>query len=174
MNKKSKALAQLNATASKLHSYTLLNASESIKKAGVFDKVKKLIAKLIERLLTEAKEEATQKGWCDTETAKATKERDYKFEAITKLNAELESNEATKAEAEAAVERLTEEIDTTEKDQAAADEARKEENENNTKTLKDAREGLEALEEALKVLKDFYHGAQGREREQHQDAEGRA
>merc|ERR1719274_342095 len=128
MNKKSKALAQLNATASKLHSYTLLNASESIKKAGVFDKVKKLIAKLIERLLTEAKEEATQKGWCDTETAKATKERDYKFEAITKLNAELEANEATKAEA--AVERLTEEIDTTEKDQAAADEARKEENEN--------------------------------------------
>merc|ERR1719263_877089 len=140
-----RAMAQLKARANKLHSFQLLEAAQKISTAGPFDKVKKLIAKLIERLLTEAKEEATQKGWCDTETAKATKERDYKFEEITKLNAELESNEATKAEAEAAVERLTEEIDTTEKDQAAADEARKEENENNTKTLKDAREGLEAL-----------------------------
>jgi len=156
-----RALAQLKSRANKLHSFQLLEAAQKISTAGPFDKVKKLIAKLIERLLTEAKEEATQKGWCDTETAKATKERDYKFEAITKLNAELEANEATKAEAEAAVERLTEEIDTTEKDQAAADEARKEENENNTKTLKDAREGLEALEEALKVLKDFYHGEHG-------------
>jgi len=156
-----RAMAQLKSRANKLHSFQLLEAAQKISTAGPFDKVKKLIAKLIERLLSEAKEEATQKGWCDTETAKATKERDYKFEDITKLNAELESNEATKAEAEAAVERLTEEIDTTEKDQAAADEARKEENENNTKTLKDAREGLEALTEALKVLKDFYHGEHG-------------
>merc|ERR1719274_174610 len=161
MNKKSKALAQLNATASKLHSYTLLNASESIKKAGVFDKVKKLIAQLIERLLTEAKDEATQKGWCDTETAKATKERDYKFEAITKLNAELESNEATKAQAEADIERLTDEIATTEKEQAEADDARSEEKDNNTKTLKDARDGLEAVSDALKILKDFYKGEHG-------------
>merc|ERR1712196_697362 len=65
------------------------------------------------------------------------------WEAITKLNAELEENEATKAAAEADVERRNEEI------------------ENNTKTLKDAREGKEALEEALKVLKDFYKGEHG-------------
>merc|ERR1712196_404779 len=51
MNKKNKALAQLNATAKKIHSFELLQASDMIKKAGVFDKVKKLIAKLIERLL---------------------------------------------------------------------------------------------------------------------------
>lgn len=156
-----RALAQLKSSGQKLHSFTLLEAAQKISTAGPFDKVKKLIAQLIERLLTEAKEEATQKGWCDTETAKATKERDYKFEEITKLNAELETNEATKAKAEAEVERLTGEIADTEKELEEANEARAEEKENNTKTLKDARDGKAALEAALKILKDFYKGEHG-------------
>merc|ERR1719263_557095 len=153
-----RAMAQLKARANKLHSFQLLEAAQKISTAGPFDKVKKLIAKLIERLLTEAKEEATQKGWCDTEMGKATKERDYKFEDIKRLNAELEANEATKAQNEADVERLTEEIKTTEEEQAAADEARSEEKANNMRTLKDAREGKTALNQALKVLKNFYKG----------------
>merc|ERR1712196_28015 len=49
LNRKTKALALLNETGKKLHSFELLNASNMIQKAGVFDKVKKLIAKLIER-----------------------------------------------------------------------------------------------------------------------------
>merc|ERR1719424_658267 len=134
-----RAMAQLKSRANKLHSFQLLEAAQKISTAGPFDKVKKLIAKLIERLLTEAKEEATQKGWCDTEMGKATKERDYKFEDIKRLNAELENNEATKAQNEADVERLTEEIKTTEEEQAAADEARSEEKANNMRTTKPPR-----------------------------------
>merc|ERR1739848_709821 len=123
-NKNFRAINALKNAGKKLGSWELIEMSS--KMTGPFDKVKKLIAKLIERLLTE------------------TKERDYKFNDIKELNADLENLEATKKDAEENAERLTEEISDAEKSQAEADEARVEEKENNTKTLKDAREGFEA------------------------------
>merc|ERR1719473_1612782 len=55
--------------------------------ADPFIKVKKLIQDLIERLVTEAAEEATKKGWCDTEMGKATHTRDSNMAKIMELNA---------------------------------------------------------------------------------------
>lgn len=130
-------------------------------KEGPFDKVKKLIAQLIERLLEESANEATHKGWCDSEIAKATKERDYKHEAVMKLNAELKENEATKEINEADVRRLGDEIENTTNEQNTADEARSLEKANNEKTLRDAKEGHEAVNDAIRILKNFYHGEHG-------------
>jgi len=158
-----RALEQLKVTASKLHSFELLNAAAVIRNAakGPFDKVKKLIGKLIERLLQEAAAEATKKGWCDTETAKATKERDYRFTDIQDLNAELAENEATLATAESEIGRLTTELieSRTSKDETMT--IRSDEKTQNLKVIKDSSDGLAAVSEALKILQDFYKGEHG-------------
>merc|ERR1719316_254896 len=78
--------------------------------ADPFIKVKKLIQDLIERLVTEAAEEATKKGWCDTEMGKATHTRDSNMNKIMELNANLEELEATKAKLEEEIATLTTEI----------------------------------------------------------------
>merc|ERR1719506_212485 len=73
--------------------------------ADPLGKVKKLIQELIERLLTEAANEANQKGWCDKATADATQKRTYAADEIEDLNAKM-------AKLEALSDKLEEEIGT--------------------------------------------------------------
>merc|ERR1719327_1578737 len=127
--------------------------------ADPFAKVKGLIQALIERLLKEAANEATHKGWCDTEIGKAEKDREYRHGDMETLNAEITTLEALKAKLEEERDTLTEEILQLEKDLNEATEVRNEDKANNKKTLGDAGEGLEALKEAIKVLKDYYRKA---------------
>merc|ERR1719327_335642 len=127
--------------------------------ADPFAKVKGLIQALIERLLKEAANEATHKGWCDTEIGKAEKDREYRHGDMETLNAEITTLEALKAKLEEERDTLTEEILQLEKALNEATEVRNEDKANNKKTLGDAGEGLEALKEAIKVLSDYYRKA---------------
>jgi chromosome segregation ATPase len=124
-----------------------------------FAKVKTLIQQLIERLLTEAKNEATHKGWCDTEMGKAKKDREHRHGATVTLNAQIADNEAFIAKLKEMIDTLTTGIDELNTSLLEATENREEDKANNKKTMKDAKEGLDALKEAIKVLKDYYMGA---------------
>merc|ERR550537_911534 len=68
--------------------------------ADPFAKIKTLLQGLIERLLSESTDEATQKGWCDTEIGKANSDRDYRQSDCDSLSADIAVLEATKAEQE--------------------------------------------------------------------------
>merc|ERR1711920_106172 len=57
-------------------------------------KVKQLINELIERLLTEAANEANQKGWCDKAMSDAKQKRDFAAEEIASLNSQMQKLEA--------------------------------------------------------------------------------
>merc|ERR1719305_1721018 len=123
-----------------------------------FAKVKVLIQQLIERLLTEAKNEATHKGWCDTEIGKAEKDREYRHADSVKLNAAITDGEATIAKLKETIETLTKELGELNEALLEATKQREQDKANNKKTLKDAKEGLTALEAAIKVLTDYYKG----------------
>mmetsp|Transcript_28240 Transcript_28240/g.65309 ORF Transcript_28240/g.65309 Transcript_28240/m.65309 type:complete len:703 (-) Transcript_28240:40-2148(-) len=127
--------------------------------ADPFLKVKELIQQLLERLLRESKDEATKKGFCDTEMGKATLQRDYRNDEVDKVTAETIVLKAKR-------EMLIEEIDTlntsiieTAANLANATAIRGEEKAENIKTISLAHEGLEAVTEALAILKEFYKTA---------------
>merc|ERR1719487_2585282 len=78
--------------------------------ADHFKKVKAIIQGLIEKLLAEAQAEASKKGFCDAEIAKAEKERDYSHQRTVSMSAELKGLEATKEELEAELKQLAKDI----------------------------------------------------------------
>jgi len=153
--KRDAVVSLLKSEAKTLKSSLLSNLAQKV--AGdPFAKIKKLIQELIERLLQEAADEASHKGWCDKEMSKAKQQRTYKVEELEKLNAAL-------AKAEALRDKLTEEVDTLNKEIKAlgteledATSLRDKEKEENEATIKESKEAKEAVGEAIKVLKDFY------------------
>merc|ERR1712087_390563 len=72
-----------------------------------FAKVKKMIKDLIVRLMEEANEEATHKGWCDTELSTNEQTRKEKTEAVETLHAEIDELDASIAKLAEDISELT-------------------------------------------------------------------
>jgi len=153
--KKEKVIKSLVASGNKLGSANLAALAMRVQ-ADPFIKVKKLIQDLIERLVTEAAEEATKKGWCDTELGKATHTRDSNMDTIMELNAELEGLEATKAKLEEEIATLTTEIADLNDSLTKETKMRADEKAENMDTLDKAKAGLAATKDAYDVLTAFY------------------
>jgi len=152
---KDQVLALLSSEGRRLGSAVL--ASLAMKVASdPFVKVKELIQKLIERLVKESTSEATKKGFCDTELGKARQDRDFRFADVKKLNAELAGLEAKQVELEEELEALASALKLLNEQLAEAEKLRADEKAENIKTLQEAKEGLEALKEAITILKVFY------------------
>merc|ERR1719217_1494078 len=96
---RNQAITMLKKKGKALKSHTLELAAMQMA-ADPFAKVKGLLQGLIERLLKEATDEATQKGWCDTELGKAKTDRSYRHQDVERLSADIGTYEATKAELE--------------------------------------------------------------------------
>merc|ERR1719324_2240000 len=112
--------------------------------ADPFVKVKKLIQDLIQRLVQEAADEATKKGWCDTEMGKANKLKETNFDKTVSINANLMSLEAQKALLEEEIETLTLELADLNDSLTKTTKMREEEKAENEETLEKAKEGLAA------------------------------
>merc|ERR1719333_1794479 len=103
-----------------------------------FKKVKKMIKDLIYRLMEEATEEATHKGWCDTELATNEQTRKEKTLAIETLNAEIDSLVAEIAQLTDEIVELTAAVAELDAAMAKATKFRGEEKAKNAETIKDA------------------------------------
>jgi uncharacterized coiled-coil DUF342 family protein len=157
-DKKKRALDVLKSEGDRINSLVLTSlAAQSA--ADPFKKVKGLIQKLIERLLAESAAEATKKGFCDTELGKARKERDFRRTESKDLNNDLEALEAKRDELTEEIKRLNKELGEERTALKEATAERKEEKGTNAETLKTAKEGHEAVTEALQVLRVFYKQA---------------
>merc|ERR1719443_2649586 len=124
--------------------------------ADPFAKVKELIQKLIERLVAEATAEATKKGFCDLELSKAEKNRNHRWQDVKRLSAELASLEAKQDDLEEELVNLAASLKELNAALEEATKLRAEQKAENIQTLKDAKQGLSAVSEALLILKVFY------------------
>jgi len=121
-----------------------------------FAKIKKLIQELIERLLTEAANEANQKGWCDKATADATQKRTNAADKVEDLNAKMAKLAALSDKLEEEIATLTKDIAQLNADQDEAEKNRKEEKAENANTVSEAKAGLDAVNMAIDILDKFY------------------
>jgi hypothetical protein len=155
---KNAVMELLRSQGTKLHSTLLIGLANQIK-ADPFAKVKKLIQDLIERLLQEAADEASQKGWCDKAMSDAEQKRTYAVEKVAELNAQSAELEATIGKLNEELEVLDVEIPELEQKQEDATSMRKEEHSENQATVMEAEAGLEAVNEAIDILDKFYKTA---------------
>jgi len=135
---------------------TLLVSLAAQVAADPFVKIKKLIQELIERLLTEAANEANQKGWCDKAMADATQKRQYAADEVEELNAKMAKLESLSAKLGEELATLTTEIKDLTDAQAKADKERKAEKAENANTVSEAKAGLGAVNMAIDILDKFY------------------
>merc|ERR1740133_871404 len=121
-----------------------------------FAKVKKMIKDLIVKLLEEANEEATHKGWCDTELGTNEHTRKEKTEAVETLTAEIEELGASIAKGTEDITLLSQQVAELSTAVSEATKLREAEKEKNAETISDAQEAQTAVAQALTVLKEFY------------------
>jgi len=113
---------------------------------------------MIEKLLKEAQEEATQKAFCDKEMGASKKSQSQKMATIDKLQARIDGNSAKIAELEDAIKSLEAEVADIDKAQSEATAIRTKEKTDNLAAIKDFRDSANAVVAAMGVLKSFYEG----------------
>merc|ERR1719428_2470342 len=97
--------------------------------ADPFAKVKGLISSMIEKLLKEAEEDATEKAFCDKELAETEQKKADKEAVIAKLTTSMDSMSAKSAKLKEQIAELEKELAALAKTQAEADKLRAEEKE---------------------------------------------
>jgi len=124
--------------------------------ADPFAKVKQLIQELIERLLTEAQEEANHKGWCDHEVALAEQERDTNAASIEELNSKLAVEEARHEKLVEMIQTVDTEIQDLDSELNQTANLREQEKAQSQITIEEAKAAQVAVEEAIRLLQEFY------------------
>merc|ERR1719191_2646301 len=147
---RSAALAQL---ASRITAVMRYGASTG---DDVFAKVKGLIKELIERLMEEAKAEATEKEYCDSEMAKTEEKKSDLEDDIAKLTAKIDKAATTSAKLKEEVKQLQAELAELAKLQAETDKIRAEQHQAYLQAKADLELGLEGVRKALEVLRNYY------------------
>jgi len=146
----SPALAQLSAR--------LASAMQHGSVAGgdIFGKIKGLIGDMIDKLLKEAEDDATEKGFCDKELAYTNGRKDEKTNEIAKLTTFIDQSVAKSNQLKEEVAVLQKELADLAKSQQSWDKFRSEENTVYKKARAEMEEGLNGIKMALKVLRDYY------------------
>jgi len=147
----SAALAQL---ASRIKAVMAYGATDD-----VFAKVKGLISDMIAKLENEAKEEATEKAYCDEEMSKTEAKKGELEGVITKLTSKIDLSAAKSAELKGEVKDLQAQLANLAKEQASMDSIRAEEKAAFDKANAELTAGIAGVQKALGVLRDYYGGA---------------
>merc|ERR1719375_1539657 len=121
-----------------------------------FAKVKGLISSMIEKLLQEAEADATEKAYCDKEMAETEAKKADKEAAIEKLSTQIDANTARTAKLKEEVATLQKELSALAKAQAEMDKLRAEQKAAFDTNSAEMKKGVEGVKLALKVLREYY------------------
>jgi len=127
--------------------------------ADPFFKIKQLIQELIDRLITEAGNEATHKGWCDKELGTNKHTRETKSAEVDTLTSTIDGLDSDIKSLAKDITKKTGEVTKLEAAVAEFTKKRTKEKADNAAAVKDAEEGQKAIANAIKVLQDFYSKA---------------
>jgi hypothetical protein len=123
---------------------------------GPFEKVKGLISEMLDKLQAEAGAEATEKAFCDEETAKTTASKSDLEATMSKLTTKIDANAAKSKSLKADVKELMDELSKLAKDEAEMIKVREDAMADFHKAKEDYTEGLAGVRHALVVLRDYY------------------
>merc|ERR1719161_3111854 len=140
------ALAQL---AMRIRSLSMLSADP-------FAKVKGMIQEMIEKLVKEAQEEAEHKAFCDKEMAETEAKKADKEEEVDDVNTKIDRAAAKIAKLKESIALLEKELGKIAAEQKTADETRQAEKDAWAAAKSDFEQGLEGVQMALEVLRDYY------------------
>jgi len=121
--------------------------------------VKQMTEKMINDLQTEATAATSQKGFCDTQMMKASKERDRRYRESMSLDKKMKALDTKRTELLETMELQKSSISGMEKDLSAATELRMNESAENLKTISDSKLGGKAVDNAIAALNSYYKKA---------------
>jgi len=124
--------------------------------ADPFKKVKGLIEKMIARLLDQAKAEAGHKAYCDKELGETDSKKAEHEDDIERLDSKLRKTTALIAQLEGEIADLQQELAAVAKSQKEMDTNRRAEHEDFKQAKTDYEQGVEAVQAAIQVLRNYY------------------
>jgi len=155
---RSKLTSKLKDMSHQFKSYALMEMV-SVAQSDPFEKVRGLIEGMIEKLVTEANEEATQKAFCDEETAKSKAAQADKSMTSDKLKSRIDMATTTKAQLSDKVKELEAEVAALTKGDAEATKIRSEEHATYLTASADFKDAAMAVQGAIGMLKEYYESA---------------
>jgi hypothetical protein len=130
--------------------------SEMLTNADPFAKVKGMIQEMIEKLVAEAQEEAGKKEFCDKEMSETKAKMEDKQGEVDDLNTKIDASVAKIAKLKEEIALLAKELTEIAAEQKGANEMRQSEKDAWASAKADFESGLEGVQMALQVLRDYY------------------
>jgi len=124
--------------------------------ADPFAKVKGLITDMLSKLEADAQGDASHKAYCDKETSEATSKKAEKKALVDKLSTSIDSMSAKSAKLKEEAATLQKELAQLASSQAEMDKIRSEEKALFTKNHAEMKQGVDGVQKALSVLRDYY------------------
>lgn len=150
-----RAVNYLQGQAAKLGS-RYLSVVAAHTQGDAFEKVKKMIKDLITKLMEQANAEADDHAYCTTEMATNKQTREIKSSEVDDLASKIELETANTERLSSEITDLSDALAELKGKQSEATSLRSAEKKTNAVAVSEAKAAQSAVEQAIKVLKDFY------------------
>eukprot|EP00933_Yihiella_yeosuensis_P042457 TRINITY_DN3703_c0_g1_i2.p1 TRINITY_DN3703_c0_g1~~TRINITY_DN3703_c0_g1_i2.p1 ORF type:complete len:716 (-),score=250.14 TRINITY_DN3703_c0_g1_i2:132-2279(-) len=153
---KAKIVAYLRSKSTELQSPALLSLARHAIRNDNLKAVRDMLQGMIDRLKDQDAEATDHKAFCDKSMEENAAKRDEASAAVSDHNAKMATAQAERDTLKEEIAMLTKQIADLEKSQKETTDIRDEEKQENEDSIAEAKDGKDATESAIEVLKKFY------------------